>query len=95
MEKAVTVNIYIYLTHDSCAQTDDLCTGYLISQPMLGRLQPPVTLIRISGRGWMIGSILFIMLIVFISPFINASLMLKKAIKEALVLLSLVIGELE
>lgn len=35
MEKAVTVNIYIYLTHDSCAQTDDLYTGYLISQPML------------------------------------------------------------
>lgn len=94
MEKAVTVNIY--LTHDSCAQTDDLSTGYLISQPMLaGRLQPPVTLIRISGRGWMIGTILFIMLIVFISPFINASLTLKEAIKEALVLLSLVIGELE
>lgn len=66
-----------------------------LSLCLLGRLQPPATLIRISGRGWMIGTILFIMLIVFISPFINASLTLKEAIKEALVLLSLVIGELE
>lgn len=33
--KKQSVNIYIYLTHDSCAQTDDLSTGCLISQPML------------------------------------------------------------